>query len=302
MFLEPRTKSLELSIYEALEGRMILPDADQKYYLNLRKGFEGESGFDLLLERLGSERYILSDLLLNMNHTSFQIDSLMITPEKIHLFEVKNYEGDFMYDNEKFYRLPRSEILNPLHQLRRAELLLGQMLKRLRSPYPIQSTLIFTHPHFTLYQSPLNEPIIFPGQLDRFMKELDHQSGPQMTRKHKQLAEELIKRHVVDSPARKLPVYKFDELHKGVRCLKCGFSSMVVSKKFCICEGCGAKELYTAAVMRGVRELSLLFPDLKLTTSIVSQWCGGLGSVKRVRHVLLENLVKVGDTSGRFYQ
>lgn len=59
-----------------------------------------------------------------MNNTTFQIDSLIITHEKVYLYEIKNYEGDYFYQADKLYKKPRFEIINPLHQLSRSKALL----------------------------------------------------------------------------------------------------------------------------------------------------------------------------------
>src|ERR1700748_3760767 len=92
-----RTKSAELLILKSLNIRMNLSEKDKQHYFNLEKGYKGEVLFDSLTEKLHCECFILNDLLLNLNNSTFQIDSLIISPEAIYLFEVKNYEGDYYY-------------------------------------------------------------------------------------------------------------------------------------------------------------------------------------------------------------
>ncbi|MGV3466011.1 MAG: nuclease-related domain-containing protein [Heyndrickxia sp.] len=89
MLYKPRTKSTELLVSEILNKRINFPDKDRNHYFHLKKGYEGEVMFDLLTEKLQSECLILNDLLLQMNSTTFQNDSIILTLEALHLFEVK---------------------------------------------------------------------------------------------------------------------------------------------------------------------------------------------------------------------
>jgi hypothetical protein len=93
MFYKPRQATSELKLLRLLNARLNLTAREKQHYLNLEKGFEDEVKFDLLLEGLPGERLILNDLLLEMNNTSFQIDSLMIAQDMIYTFEIKNMEG-----------------------------------------------------------------------------------------------------------------------------------------------------------------------------------------------------------------
>ncbi|MCM3764865.1 hypothetical protein [Neobacillus niacini] len=53
-----------------------------------------------------------------------------------------------------------------------------------------------------------------------------------------------------------------------------------------MCADCGAEEAVDAAVLRSVRELIMLFPEIKITTSLLHEWCGGMVSRKTIRRIL----------------
>src|SRR4051812_33780847 len=118
MAYKPRIEKDELKILRSLNARMDLTEKDKKHYYKLKKGYEGEVMFDLLTEKLPEERLILNDLLLETNNTKFQIDTAMIVQEKIHLFEVKNFEADYEYDSGKFQTISGKEYSNPFDQLK----------------------------------------------------------------------------------------------------------------------------------------------------------------------------------------
>ncbi|WP_347814365.1 nuclease-related domain-containing protein [Alkalihalobacillus sp. LMS39] len=149
---------------------MQLSEKVQQYFYNLDKGLAGEKLFDSMTETIMCDCLILNDLLLKYNNTTFQIDSLIIFQDCIYMFEVKNFEGDFYYESERFYKTPNSEMNNPLNQLMRSESLFRQQLQSLQVTILLHAYVVFINPEFTLYQAPLNKPFIFPTQLNRFIK------------------------------------------------------------------------------------------------------------------------------------
>jgi len=293
MLLKPRTESTELQIMNSLYTRMTLSDKDQKHFFNLQKGFEGEVMFDRLTEKLRCECLILNDLLLKANNTIFQLDTLILLPDILYLFEVKNFEGDYFYESDQIFSKARSEITNPLLQLSRSESLLRQLLTSLRIKLPIVSSVVFINPSFTLYQAPIDKPFIFPTQINRYLKKLDS-STLKLNEQHRKLADQLISLHLPTSPFTQVPSYNFDQLKKGIICAACRSFSIEVLGKNCICKVCEHKETIGDAVMRSVREFQLLFPNEKITTNVIYEWCGGVGSKRIIRKILKENFTIVG--------
>ncbi|MGX6442891.1 nuclease-related domain-containing protein [Neobacillus sp. K501] len=74
----------------SLNTRKELDPEEKRYYLSQEKGYEGEVKFDLMTEKLESGLLILNDLLLSVNNTIFQLDSVIISPKKLYTCEVKN--------------------------------------------------------------------------------------------------------------------------------------------------------------------------------------------------------------------
>jgi hypothetical protein len=289
MALKDRSETDELLILRILNARMKLTEIEKKNYLNKEKGFEGEVKFDLLTEKLSGERIILNDLLLKVNNSKFQIDTIVIFQETIDLCEVKNYERDYIYKNDRLYTLSEKEVPNPLDQLKRCESLFRQLLQNLGFKIPIEGWLVFINPEFTLYNAPQNQSIIFPTQINRFMKKLNSKPS-KLNGMHKKLAEKLISLHQIESPNKQLlPHYEFDQLEKRISCASCHTLSTSVRGTKLICDECGAVENVESAVIRSVKEIKLLFPDLKITTTVIHEWCGVIDSKKTIRRILKEN-------------
>src|SRR5690606_8587862 len=149
------------------------------------------------------------------------IDCLLIFQNIIYIFEVKNFEGDFYIDDDKWYVVSSgSEIRNPLHQIRRSEVLFRQLLQQLGYNICIKFTLVFVNQEFHLYHSPMNQSITSPNQLLRFTKKLNNITG-KITNNHIKVAGQLSMRHILNSPHERLPEFTYEELKKGIVCRVC---------------------------------------------------------------------------------
>ncbi|MDQ6597547.1 NERD domain-containing protein [Bacillus salipaludis] len=300
MIIKPRLEPKNLKVLRSLNTRMNLSEDDRQNYLNLKKGYEGEVMFDELTNKLQCECYILNDLLFKVNNTLFQIDSLIITQKKIHLFEVKNYEGDYFYEKEAYNTRSKSEIKNPVLQLKRSESLLRQLLYHLSYHYPIEAFVVFINPQFTLYQAPLNEPIIFPTQIKRYLAKFDL-APSSLNENHRNLASKLLSVHVEESPYKNIPSYQYNTVQKGLTCEKCLSFLNPTNGNKCKCHQCGHEEEVESAVLRMVEEIKLLFPEIKITTKLVYDWCRVIESRKRICRVLKKHFNIIGARHYAFY-
>jgi hypothetical protein len=303
MLLKGRYESDELLALRYLNIRMELSEKERFHYLNLEKGFQGELIFDDMLEKdLQEERYIINDLLLEINNSYFQIDNLIISQGVIHLLDVKYFHGDYYIKSDKLYAVATErEYKNPVDQLKRCATLFRQLLQNLKQNYLVESYVIFINPEFTLYQAPLDQPIIFPTQVSRFLKDLN-QTSSKLNDGHMKLAKKLLSLHQPKNPYSKLPQYTYEQLRKGVYCYKC--NSFLVSKHNydLICTTCGGREKIELAILRSVKEFNLLFPDRKITTQIISDWCRIDLNRKTICRVLKKHFKVFGNTSNTYFE
>ncbi|WP_102261294.1 nuclease-related domain-containing protein [Mesobacillus jeotgali] len=289
MILKERTKPEELVILEALNARMELSEKDAQNLRTLEKGYEGEVQFDHWFTNYRAECLIINDLLLEVNGTLFQIDSLVITQDRLHLFEVKNLEGDYYLDGDKFKTIAGNETKNPLHQLNRAEALLKQLLKNLGFYIPLEPHLVFINPEFALLQAPLKSPITLPNQLNRFMDKMNRTSS-KLTSKHTKLGEALLSLHITKSPYSRTPSYDFGMLRKGVICEVCGEFLESFGQKRVLCGHCDTWESIDSLVIQSLESFQFLFPDQKITTTTIYDWTNGDLPKKSIRRVLKSKL------------
>lgn len=185
--------------------------------------------------------------------------------------------------------------------MKQSESLLRQLLQNLGFNLPIHSYVVFINSEFTLYQTPLNKPFIFPTQLNRFLTTLNAIPS-KLNERHKILADKLLSKHIKESPFKILPIYDFEQLQKGITCIKCTSFSIHVEGQKCICRECGLEEGVAKAIMRSVKEFKLLFPQHTITTNVIHDWCKVINSKKRIRSVLEKNYKKIGVRQWRYYE
>ncbi|PFN79515.1 nuclease [Bacillus sp. AFS076308] len=303
MAYKPRSVPEDLKALRILNNRMDLTSEQQKYYLYKEKGFEGEVQFDLLTEQLQSDCLILNDLNLEINNTSFQLDTSIIFQETFYFFEVKNYEGDYCYREERFETNFGKIIKNPLDQIKRSNSLLLQLFQNLGFSQSIDACVVFVNPEFFLYQAPMDKPIFYPPQLKQLMRKLDNEPS-KLTYRHKKIADKLISLHQVKSPYSNLniPAYNYNQLRRDITCSVCHSFSCSVSSGIVVCDDCGHVESVESAVLRCVEEIRLLFPSMRITTNGVFEWCGIIDSRKSIRRILKKNFKSIGDRNLRYFE
>ena len=302
MLLKDRSEPPELKALRYLNKRMELTSKEKFQLLNLEKGYDGEVKFDQLTESLNEERYIINDLLLEVNNSYFQIDKVIISQGIIHLLDIKNYEGDCYLESDKLYSVTnRREYKNPVNQLKRSESLFRQLLQNLKLNYLVEASIIFSNPEFTLYQAPMDQPIIFPTQVNRFLKELNN-TPSKLDDTHKKIAQKLISLHQSNNPFTLLPKYHYDQLEKGIYCKSCNSFMTYINNYDLVCNKCGTHERIELAILRSIEEFKLLFPERKLTTHNIYEWCKAGISKKTITRILKKNYTSVGKTRDTYYE
>ncbi|MDP4085012.1 MAG: hypothetical protein Q8934_10425 [Bacillota bacterium] len=165
----------------------------------------------------------------------------------------------------------------------------------------IEPYLVFINPEFTLYQVPLNSPIIFPTQLNRFINKLKRKSFKQKDRNIK-LAEHLVAHHIKDSPYMQIPTYSYDQLEKGMTCASCNSMIDEGQDMLISCNKCGSSEDLDSAILRTIEEYRFLFPKKKITTNNIYEWCKIVKLKKTIKRVLKKNFKLLGHGRYSYYE
>lgn len=289
MAYKNRTKPITLQIMESLEHRMSFTYQNRKYLRILQEGHLGETTLDKLTDSLGNQFLVLNDLYLKPKFSkAFQIDALIVAQQTIYLYEIKNYSGEYFYGEEMFFREPDLEINNPLLQLQTNKNGLKILQRELNCSFEIKSYVAFVNPEFTLFHSPDDKRLLLPSQLTKHFAQVKIQNQ-MLSSDEKQLASQLMAHTIKATPFYDdIPNYTFSTLKKGLCCEKCHSFDLIKKTRVYTCLKCGRKGTINSALMSGIAEYQLLFPDDKFTTRIIYHWCGGDVTLKRIQRAFVE--------------
>ena len=300
MLVKPLMKPNELKVFEALEERLPFSNDEKLFFHQLRQGYLGEQYWEnLLVKRVEKSFFIVSDLRLQVSNQSFQIDSLLISNDRLYLLEVKHYTGDYIFEETRWFKIPSKEVSNPLLQLHRSESLLRRWLQRHSIHIPIESYLIFTNDHFFLYQAPKMKQMVFPNQLHRFISSLHPKATMEINQQ--KLIELLMKQDLGEYPHPHLPIFSFQSLQKGIRCHSCRQLSLISKQRHLLCLNCKVKESIEQGFLRHLTELQILFPNHKLTTKLLHDWSDQIVSMKTIKRLLDKYFQPVGKHRWTYY-
>lgn len=274
-------KPKKLVIYELLKNRIEFTVDNKMNYHHVLSGYKGEKAFALYVQqKLQANNIVLHDVLFDQNGTVTQIDCIIFLPQKVILIEVKNFRGEFVLKNDHFYSLStRNNYQNPLHQLRRAEMNVRNLLKRTPGNIPIESFVVFVNPEFTLFTEK-NERIILPTQINSFFNILNQEKSL-LTNIEIDLVNKVESLHTDENPMERIPRYRIETLQKGITCYHCKNWLQRKGNHF-ICLSCRNKESINSAILRSANEFKLLFPDEKITTKKIENWIANQVSQKTI--------------------
>ncbi len=117
----------------------------------------------------------------------------------------------------------------------------------------------------------------------------------------KKLAHQLLTMHLTEAPSSRLPEYHYSNLKKGIICHSCQTFYPSFKQPTLICPECDEKELLHNAVLRSVEEFKILFPEMKITTNQIFEWCRIIKSKKTIRNILGKNFNLLGYGKSSYY-
>lgn len=290
----------ELQRLTYLKPRIKFSPENELRLTQLEAGYIGETIFNKMLENQLSNHYFpLFDLLLKSDGNIFQSDCLIISNDTIYLYEVKNYQGNYYFQDDRWYRLRnQTEIRDPFLQLKKSDYLLKKLIQRHSSRFKIKSYLVFVNQSFHLYQAPINRQIIFPNQIKQHIHYLnnlikDHHSA------NYQAQSKLVswlKQQQMKKDFSNLPKYTLENLTTGIFCEHCLGKMTRHSQKVMYCRACEQYEDLEATLLKSINQFAILFPNKKIRTDRIYQWSGKSISRNTILRILKKNfkLINLG--------
>lgn len=234
------------------ENHELMKEMAKKEY-QLEAGYSGELDIDRILQEIEFPRntIILKNVKLQINpQYTTQIDTLILTPTRAIILEIKKYAGTIQFDERagKTIKILSEGVVDTfdciIHQLLRAKEGLRQWMANRNIALPIDEILVMANPKKIIEAFPKSVPLKFVKQLPRYIKEL-----PELETLFSAKAINLLAYQIKNAPImwRHLPICEQYNLHpnvlrKGVLCLSCnGVMNRSQGRKWC-CERCDKYE------------------------------------------------------------
>lgn len=262
MIITERKVSEELLYYRALSRRTKLEPESQKLLNIYERGYEGERTYDKVYDDVLNHLYVFRGVYLKIGGGILQCDSLIVSDNGLIVHEIKNYNGNYKYENDQWFVRNFEISEDPLIQLKRTMTKLIKLKYTNNINFSIEGKVIF--PNIDFFLSSTNENIwdftIMRHQLKRHLSGFKDFS---VTYSAEKLAE-VIQDHIVENPYFD-KVADFDRLKKGLYCRACGSYDVSKSKIQVKCKICSHKDTIHTITLFAIAELNNLFRDEPIT-------------------------------------
>ncbi|PIC79976.1 hypothetical protein CSV75_08355 [Sporosarcina sp. P18a] len=225
----------------------------QKDCYNSQAGFGGERDFDYQMREFKPDYpyAILHDLYLQQDQVYFQIDSLLITPSAIIVFEVKNMAGKlFITQNPtQFIKEElsgnRLVLKSPIEELERKKYFLTRWLKDHEIELPLLDFVVLAYQNELVIENLATDKVVFAYEVPNRLRRLENQQTILSNDEIRQLAHQLKTHHRAFHP---YPLHKkyevsLSDIQSGVFCTSCQHSQMTWLSKTWRCLHCGHRDL-----------------------------------------------------------
>ncbi|AKG73533.1 nuclease-related domain-containing protein [Salinicoccus halodurans] len=272
MFVTERNRSRNHIYLEVRKSRAELDRKEERSLEWYRSGYEGEQEYDAVLDAVGhGPLYVFRDIWLGVQDSKVQLDTLIVADNIMIVNEIKNYSGNYSYE-EGVWKVRGHQISeDPVSQISVAANKLLKLRYDTGIHFEIQKEIVFVNPYMIFGPTDYKNVNLFVmrNRLKQYFRSLHNNTSG---RSAKVLAEEIAGR-IIENPH---PAPKADKgrIKFGVNCCKCS-SFAVLMKRFCVeCPACGYVEPVERSVVRAAIEFSVLFPEEKVTRGGIYEFLG----------------------------
>ncbi|HIW12479.1 MAG TPA: NERD domain-containing protein [Candidatus Salinicoccus stercoripullorum] len=268
MFITERNKSKRHVYFETLSGRAELDRKEAADLARYRSGYSGECEYDAVLDAVGHDNlFVFRDIWMQAGGGEVQFDALIVVDNVLIANEIKNYSGNYSYENG-VWRVRGQQISeDPVSQLSRAAGKLVKLRNESGFQFDIEKEIVFINPYFIFggdggmgASGGGSRQFVMRNRLKQYFRSLgNHTSG----RSAKVLAEEISGRIIADPYP--VPETDYGRLRPGANCFKCGSFDVELKRFVSVCRRCSYAETVERLIVRTVVDFAVLFPDGDVT-------------------------------------
>lgn len=216
----------------------------------IEAGYSGELDVDRILHEIEFPRdtKILKNITLQINPLyTFQIDTLILTPTRAIILEIKKYSGTIQFDEigGKTIKISNDGVIEKfdcvIHQLIRAKEGLRRWMELRNIQIHIDEILVMANQKTNLENVPETVPMMYGKQLPRYIRELAELNDSLNAQELKSLASQIIKNQASWNQTPLCEKYEISPtlLRKGVLCQSCNEVMSRTQGRKWHCRQCG---------------------------------------------------------------
>lgn len=295
-------QNLALSFMEVLAERVTLDNQARANLKALEKGKQGEDAFRERVKELLPEGWLmLCDLKLPTSASYCQIDALVIAPHCVYVFEVKNYQAKYQYDEGRLAsQSGLSPIRDPFGQIQRAVTVVKDALSY---QIPVTGRVVYMQEYDTVdFQGQRSGEYLKRWQLqDFFEKEAEmamYRFDPESVRSVL-LVQQIQDYHCINYQGLALR----PQARTGILCEGCLSGAVRRNSRVHIaCERCGKLEALERAVVRTIYDYGVLYYQDELKIQPVHAFVGQDVNLHTLRTILKKHFVVHNHNKSSYYE
>lgn len=294
----------ELDQLQITTARDFLSTENDRFKLQILKaGLAGEDKAVKCLENHGKDHWImLRNLWINFNN-AFEYDIILITNHCVYIFEVKNYTGNFTYENGVCILNNRKMDHDVIQQTRRNFLRMERLCNQLPNPPKVKGAIIFIGENNQVeIKSPVED--IETLQLTDFYEYIKDMIEAEENTNHStfinptQIITHLEKFEVAHPyPPQSLSKSVIQEFRPGIHCARCGNYNLKTTKYYLECP-CGYHESREEAIVRTVCDYGVLTHDKNFSLGEIMAFINHEAAHTFLRDILVKHFKQT--LNGRF--
>ncbi|WP_026858382.1 nuclease-related domain-containing protein [Jeotgalicoccus psychrophilus] len=263
MYLNDRNATAELLHYRALSRREVLSAEDKRELKIYENGFSGECLYDKLFDETGHDNlYVFRDVYLAAGKSGAQYDSIIIANDTLIVNEIKNYSGEYQFNDGRLIR--NNEVIpdNPFTQVDRAVGKLFRRCKNAKVTVDIKAKVIFPNDDFRLYSEDTSiwKNVVIRMDMKKYFRQFKDSYN---TKKADRLVA-LIREHETVNPYFN-GSSNVGQIRKGLYCGECGSFELEKGRFQLTCAKCGTIESNETHLLRAMSDHKFLFYNHPMT-------------------------------------
>lgn len=273
MFVTERRKSANHIYLEVLETRSELSGKEKRDLKRYRSGYEGERDYDAVLEEVGHNRlYVFRDVWLGIRESKVQLDTLIVADDRLIVNEIKNYSGNYSYEDGVWKVRGHQISEDPVSQVSIAVNKLLKLRYDTGVHFEVQKEIVFVNPYMIFDHTDYKNPELFVmrNRLKQYFRSLHNNTSGHSA---KGLAEEVARRII--KPPHPAPETDASRLKLGMNCYRCGSFEVLKKRFFSECRQCSHVEPLERLVVRAAIEFSVLFSKETVTCTKIHDYLNG---------------------------